>query len=101
MRTVAVRPFPALPAFPFVPVAADVQAVNYVDHNDGRGWVAPDGNAVDEQMALLLEICYLNSTLDDESRERGQLLREIWCISRQLETTSLQMLLTTAITLRD
>lgn len=95
MRSVTVYSNPALP------VVASVAAVTYVDHEDGRGWCGRDGMPVDAQQNLITEVCYLQSSPREESKERGQLLFDVWYLSKQLSTASLQTLLTVAMSLRD
>ena len=95
MRTVTVYSNPAMP------VVASVVAVTYVDHEDGRGWCGLDGLSVDEQQSLITEVCYLQSSPHEESKERGQLLFDVWYLSKQLSTASLDTLLTVAMTLRE
>ncbi len=99
MRRVSVRTVPTFSAWAF-PMPMEPDPVTLIDHEDGRGWQTEDGMILDEQMNLMAEICYLNSTLNEESGERAKLLLDVWCMSKQLSTESLKVLATTATTLR-
>jgi hypothetical protein len=99
MKRVSVRGIPASSLWPF-PIELQPAPVVFVDHEDGSGWRSEDGAPLDEQMSLMAEICYLNSGADQESVERAKLLFDVWCISKQLTTSSLEALAATAMTLR-
>ncbi len=71
MRRVSVRTVPTFSAWAF-PMPMEPDPVTLIDHEDGRGWQTEDGMILDEQMNLMAEICYLNSTLNEESGERAK-----------------------------
>lgn len=72
----------------------------YVDHDDGVGWRDSDGQSIPEDKAMVIEIAYLRSEKNEDSKERAEYLSEIWWTARQLGIDSLALLVTTAKTLR-
>lgn len=85
------------PESPVIPTAIKTA---FVDMEDGRGWCAEDGTPVDPQQDIIAEVCYLHGSPDQDSKERSQLLYDLWFLSKRLTTESLRFLMTTAIAIR-